>query len=68
MRLYDYKKAKQFIEQNKENIKRVLLGMHEDWFWTSETIFENGEYLADLDDENLKIGGIPGSTWATPVL
>lgn len=42
--------------------------MHEDWFWTSKTIFEKGKYLANLDDENLKIGGISGSNWATPVL
>ena len=65
---YDYKKAKLFIEQNKENIKEAYLGMHEDWWWTAQTIFEDGEYKVNLDDKDLKIGGIDGSYWATPVL
>lgn len=65
---YDYKKAKQFIEQNKENIKCASLGMHEDWWWTAETIFKDGEYKVNLDDKDLKIGCIDGSYWATPVL
>ena len=65
---YDFKKAKQFIEQNKENIKEASLGMHEDWFWTAKTIFEDGKYLVNLDDKDLTIGGISGSYWATPAL
>lgn len=65
---YDFKKAKLFIEQNKENIKEASLGMHEDWFWTAETIFEDGEYKVNLDDKDLTIGGISGSYWATPVM
>ena len=65
---YDFKKAKLFIEQNKENIKEAYLGMHEDWFWTAETIFEDGEFKVNLDDKDLSIGGINGSYWATPVL
>lgn len=65
---YDFKKAKQFIEENKESIESASMGMHEDWFWTAETIFKDGEYLVDLEKEDLKIGGISGSYWATPVL
>ena len=41
--------------------------MHEDWGWTSETIWENGEFTKDLD--TLKgIAGICGSSWATPTI
>ena len=65
---YDFKKAKQFIEDNKENIESARMGMREDWFWTSETIFEDGEFKVNLDDKDLSIGGINGSYWATPVL
>ena len=54
MRFYDYKKAKQFIEKNKESIKQASLGMHEDWFWTAETIFKDGKYLVDFNDTNLE--------------
>jgi hypothetical protein len=59
MKHYDFKKAFQFIEERKENIQSALLGMHEDWFWTADSIFDNGEYtkelfLGDLESENCK--------------
>ena len=44
MKTYDYSKAKKIIEENKNNLKSAALGMHEDWLWTAETIFENGNY------------------------
>jgi hypothetical protein len=67
MKSYDYKRAYDFIEQNKESIESVTLGMHEDWFWTADTVFEDGEYQKDLTIEP-PIGGITGSSWATPVM
>lgn len=48
MKNYDFSKAKQLIEENKENLESASLGMHEDWFWTAETIWENGEYKKEL--------------------
>ena len=107
MKCYDYAKAKQIIEENKDNLVEASLGMHEDWFWTAETVWENGEYKRELPDnakeleeqyktarkDGLKrfldereenglpkwnpeydkyttcqIGGIFGSSWATPTL
>lgn len=50
MRTYNFIKAKELIEKNKTNLESASLGMHEDWFWTAETIFEEGEYKMDLPD------------------
>ena len=67
MKNYNFKKAKQIILENVENLESASLGMHEDWFWTAETVWENGEYKNELNDETT-IGGIGGSSWATPTL
>ena len=64
---YDFKKAKTLIEAERENIKRAFLGMREDWYWTADTVYEDGSFKIDLDTVE-KIAGIPGSTWATPTL
>lgn len=68
MKKYNFKKAFDFIEKNKEKIKEASLGMNEDWSWTADTIFENGEFTQDLSDDKLEICGINASTWATPTL
>lgn len=68
MKYYDYQKAKNYIEQHKDEIEEASLGMDEDWLWTAETIFEDGKFTVDLDDENLTIKYIDGSYWATPTL
>lgn len=64
---YNFILAKQIINST-TNLQSASLGMHEDWFWTAETICkkESG-YLLDLN-EKTKIAGIQGSSWATPVL
>jgi len=67
MKNYNFNKAKQLIAENLENLESASLGMHEDWFWTAETVWENGEYKNELNDETT-IGGIGGSSWATPTL
>lgn len=41
---YDFEKAKTLIEKHKSDIVSASLGMHEDWFWTAETVYEGGEY------------------------
>lgn len=66
MKIYDFKNVKKIIEEKKINIDYVQLGMEEDWGWTNETVFENGEYEDCLGNEN--IAGISGSTWATPIM
>lgn len=55
MKYYDYKKAKDFIEANKERITSASLGMHEDWFWTANEIYRDGEYLHKLPENGLDI-------------
>lgn len=67
MRKYDYEKAKKLIAENANNLKNASLGMHEDWFWTAQTVWEDGKYEKELNDET-NIGGINGSYWATPTL
>lgn len=68
MKKYDFAKARDFIEAEKEILTEAILGMHEDWFWTGETIWKNGEYtVVDLATV-AEIAGICGSRWATPVI
>ena len=50
MKTYDYKKTREIIEQHKGDLTEASLGMHEDWFWTASTVWENGEYKHDLPD------------------
>ena len=50
MKTYDFSKAKQLISENAENLVSASLGMHEDWAWTAETIWENGNYKRELPD------------------
>ena len=109
MKTYDFKKAKQIIKENESNLESASLGMHEDWCWTAETIWEDGKYVRELPDNadelyeeftekrkngmsifkenfdanseesqinpdyekyknNILIGGIYGSQWATPAI
>lgn len=65
MKKYDFEKARLIIESRKEEIKVASLGMYEDWFWTAETVFEDGNLKHEMSGE---IGGITGSNWATPTL
>lgn len=67
MKIYNIKKAKQFIKDHKSEIIRVSLGMQEDWNWTAEVIWGDGKYTQKID-KNSSFGSITGSTWATPVM
>ncbi|MGV9142028.1 MAG: hypothetical protein ACOC1X_03730 [Promethearchaeota archaeon] len=67
MRNYDFEKAKRIIEEGKEEIVEASMGMMEDWFWTAETVWEEGDYQMDLDKIG-SIAGLGGSEWATPVI
>jgi len=65
---YDWKKIRQFIKDNKENIAEVSVGMEEDWFWTGNTVWENGKWVRGFERGNPDVGGIDGSIWATPIM
>lgn len=52
MKSYDFKKAKAIIEENKDILESASLGMHEDWYWTAETIWEDGEFKRELLDNS----------------
>ena len=65
---YDFQKAKKLIQLNSDLIESAHLGMAEDWFWTAETVFEDGKFTIDLEEDGLLIAGIKSSIWATPVI
>lgn len=69
MRNYNFELAKKIINTYNELgvLEDASLGMEEDWFWTGQTVFENGEYTQQLNDGD-SIAGITGSSWATPVV
>lgn len=66
MKKYDFKSIMKYIQAHSDYISEVSIGMREDWFWTAETIYEDGKFTVELDKEDIKIGGITGSSWATP--
>lgn len=63
---YDFKKAKELIKSEKKAVS-ASIGMLEDWYWTAENVWKEGEFTQNLD-EITTIGGINGSHWATPTL
>lgn len=67
MKMYDYENAKKLVQKYSDTLEVACLGMAEDWFWTAEEVYGNGRFIYDLS-ENPKIGGICGSSWATPSL
>lgn len=69
MRMYNYDLAKKIINtfNDLDVLHSASLGMQEDWFWTGETIFENGSFKIELN-EDAKIAGTNGSSWATPII
>lgn len=67
MKTYDFAKAKQLIEESKDNIETAYLGMSEDWSWTAVAVFKDGEFTMDLASQP-EIAGIKSSSWATPEL
>lgn len=69
MRMYDFELAKNIIDTFKDLnvLDKVYLGMQEDWSWTAQCVFEYNEFITELNSET-KIGGINGSSWATPII
>lgn len=69
MKQYDFELAQRIIEKftSITIVDEVSMGMQEDWFWTAETVWKDGEYQQNLS-EITKLAGIDGSDWATPVI
>lgn len=67
MKMYDYENAKKLVQKYSDTLEVACLGMAEDWFWTAEEIYADGRFVYDLS-EKPEIGGICGSSWATPSL
>jgi hypothetical protein len=81
MKYYNFRLAKKIIEKNASKLVVARMGTLEDWFWTSERVWENGNFITDFRqddiygelqqvgyDELVKLGGIAGSDWDTPIL
>lgn len=70
MKNYNATFIKNYIKEHKAEIETVTCGMREDWSWTAETVFKNGELSSDYDwnKKTISVAGISGSTWATPVM
>lgn len=68
MRTYDFKLAKHTIQKYSDLLEEAELGILEDWNYTSMIIYENKEFVINLDDEDQLLHGINGSVWATPVI
>jgi len=51
MKTYDFDLVKRIIEElykTDDPVNSAMLGMHEDWFWTAETIYEDGKWLKEF--------------------
>lgn len=50
MKFYDYELAKTIIQTfiDLDVLDSASLGIHEDWFWTADTIYEEGEWKKEL--------------------
>ena len=59
--------AKEIILNKQNQLAEAALGIQEDWFWTGEQVWENGEFIEDLDEIE-EVAGINGSRWGTPVI
>lgn len=68
MKYYNTQLIREFIESHKNDIDTVECGMREDWSWTAETVFSNGNYDIEMSGASVTIAGIDGSYWATPVM
>lgn len=68
MLIYNTEQIRSYIENHKSEIESVTLGMEEDWFWTADAVYRDGQYLANLNADTVNIAGIIGSVWATPTM
>ena len=63
---YDFELAGKLVQKYSDLLEEASLGMAEDWYWTAETIYEEGKFTDTLSKE--VVGGIKGAAWATPTV
>ena len=68
MKYYSTEKIRDFVAKSEKPIKSISVGMKEDWEWTDVEIYRKGKFIADIKGKRIKVAGIEGSTWATPVM
>ena len=68
MKSYDFNGIKRYCQMHSDIIDTVVAGINEDWFWTAEEVYSEGKFKVEIDSPMLKIGGISGSSWATPTM
>lgn len=67
MKYYDGVKCVMYIACNYNKIEEVQLGIKEDWTYTSRYVYSKGRFLIGFEMK-VKIAGIEGSIWGTPVM
>lgn len=68
MKYYDAATINAYILRQGWRIESIDAGIREDWAATSERIYENRTLTLPLTGGRVKIGGIDGSMWGTPVM
>ncbi len=70
MNRYDTDFIKSYIMEHQEEIEFVFCGMKENWLWTADEVYSDGEFIKEYDwsSKSIKVAGITGSAWATPVM
>lgn len=68
MKCYDYDTIKDFFDEHNDEIKVLYIGMAEDWTQTCSKFTSGFDYQIVKKGQHLFVRGIPGSTWATPVM
>ena len=74
MKMYCTQTIKSTIADEGDSIRRIEVGMMEDWFSTAATVYEGSTtaceaiLYASLDGKAITVVGIVGSKWATPVM
>ena len=67
---YSKKKIEAFVEKVKDKAVNVYVGMREDWYWTSEEVWNKEQGWMECwnteEGDDIELAGIKGSTWATP--
>lgn len=63
---YNFTLARQIINSC-QDLGQALMGIHEDWFWTGQTVWTMWEGYSESFESGV-ISGLTGSHWGTPVL
>lgn len=61
---YDMEKIRKIITNYENELERAIIGMEQDFYLTSEVVWEGGKYILDLDAGDF----LTSSYWATPII